>query len=400
MMKTLEEVISGLRKVDSPVRVVCEESADGLAAGYLLGMLLTGLGKKFVVAYEDKKQLKNVLKEKYDWFIFVFNEELNEDARLVRLGVKHGEINAGVLGINGESLSEVVYGFCARIMDFKKHGWVVVANALPGIKGYASSVLKECMGEGMINAVNGLRMFNNAKRELVKEIAYSYDPCLRSVYGDENKARAFLENIKISGLEGGKGIIDLSGEEVERLVSAVLLDMVGIEEGDAFGMIYTANDCDLLWVKLVVEVCLKQNKHGVAYGFLKGSREDVKQAVEMYDEHAMEMIKALKKINGSRIEKNYGCFNLGGEFKYGIYDELVRLVVKRKILKLPLVMIIAYAITNEVLAYGRVDKEHMGRLVEELGESGWVKIDEEGFFNGEIKNEEGLLKKIEGWFSS
>ena len=53
MMKTLEEVISGLRKVDSPVRVVCEESADGLAAGYLLGMLLTGLGKKFVVAYED-----------------------------------------------------------------------------------------------------------------------------------------------------------------------------------------------------------------------------------------------------------------------------------------------------------------------------------------------------------
>ena len=405
MMK-LDDAILEIKNIDKPIRVIAEQSVDGVISCWLLNKLLAKLGKRFVVSFCGKKFLKNSLKEDYSYFILLFSDDLEgNEKKIFRFGLTNGEVNPGSFDgsfdIGGlQYLSEVVYLYCEKFFDFKEYAYILLANYCGCKLGdFGSRILKECAENKSITVHNCVNMFYNPTRELSKCLAYSFDPCLKSIYGDEARARAFLDKLRI---DYDKKIIELDREETGRLVAEVTLDMVGVEEGDLYGEAYITKDgLDVFWIYFVIKTCLVYDKPGLALGFLHKNKRDITKSSELVDGHSSELIKAIKwVIENKASDGDYAAFNIEEEFREEIISELVKLLVKRRVFDTGILMIASYSLANEPVIYGKLPRSLINHFLEGLKSYGTYNFDGSGYFSGKIKDEKEFMEKAEFLFKN
>ncbi len=112
--------------------------------------------------------------------------------------------------------------------------------------GVNRRIVREAVEAGLLEERMGLRIFGGSARPIVRALAYTTDPYLPGITGDEAGALSFLRGIGIEPAPGGqqRTLGDLSKEELKRLASELvkLLLRAGYSAREAervYGATYT-----------------------------------------------------------------------------------------------------------------------------------------------------------------
>jgi RecJ-like exonuclease len=95
--------------------------------------------------------------------------------------------------------------------------------------GINRRIVEEGVEAGLLEERTDIRVFGGSSRPLVKALAYTIDPFLPGITGDEGGAFAFLKDVGIEPTAGGRlrTLSELGREERKRLASALVKLLLG-----------------------------------------------------------------------------------------------------------------------------------------------------------------------------
>ena len=153
------------------------------------------------------------------------------------------EVNPHRVGIDGSrdvSSSGLAYLLSRELLSEKalKLAPLAVVGALGDrqdvgrrfrLIGINRLIVDEAVKYNLLKEGVGLRIMGGARRPLVKALAYTTDPFIPGITGDEGAALAFLSNIGIRASKNGepRTLGDLSREERKKLASELVKHMIG-----------------------------------------------------------------------------------------------------------------------------------------------------------------------------
>ena len=112
--------------------------------------------------------------------------------------------------------------------------------------GINHRIVEEGVEAGLLEERTDIRVFGGSSRPLVKALAYTLDPFLPGITGDESGAFAFLKDLGIEPTAGGRlrTLNELGREERKRLASALVKLLLGagysVREAErVYGATYT-----------------------------------------------------------------------------------------------------------------------------------------------------------------
>ena len=274
------ETILETVKEDDFINVVSHLDADGLSAAGIIGKALFRLDAKFRIRVRhwiDEKLAEEIRSEKPQLTIFtdlgsgyldVLNEKLS-DFKIVILDHHQiiGEqtsrfvhVNPHLHDVDGArdiSGSGVVY-FVAKAMDKENVDLapVAVVGALGDLQdkydqrklgGLNEKIVEDATNAGLLKVEKDLIFFGRETRPIHRTLAYTTNPFIPGISGEEDKSLAFLvsQDIKPKHGEKWRALRDLSEEEKRRLCSALadylLSKGLHCEASNLIGHVYVLN---------------------------------------------------------------------------------------------------------------------------------------------------------------
>lgn len=364
---TLSEI---LESGDPSVLLVSHYDADGLSAASLLEFALRRMGIFNQVKIVDQltpEFLSKVLSLQYDVYVFTdLGSGIREWFRprrdkLVFIIDHHKpvgsfgknkpiEINPIEFGIDGSA--EVSSSVLAYLFSRSLHR--AVDRLLPvsllgalgdrqdvgqrfSLTGINRMVLEEGKRKGMLIEEIGLRLFGAGSRPLVKSLAYTFDPFIPGISGDEAASLNFLKRIGVKPSDDGalRTLASLSPEETRRLVTELVKYMLerGLPVKEAeriFGTRYIISVepkgsplRDAREYSYMLNACGRLGYYGTGIGLCMGRRGAV---LAKALEHGKEYRRILAKV--FRALKS-GWDSYAREFDYLVYVDLGDLVNER-----------------------------------------------------------------------
>lgn len=277
--KAAETILEAVKE-DEFINVVSHLDADGLSAAGIIGKALFRLDAKFRIRVRhwiDEKLAEEIRSEKPQLTIFtdlgsgyldVLNEGLS-DFKIVILDHHQiiGEqtsrfvhVNPHLHGIDGSrdiSGSGVVY-FVAKAMNKENVDLapVAVVGALGDLQdkydqrklgGLNERIVEDATNAGLLKVEKDLIFFGRETRPIHRTLAYTTNPFIPGISGEEDKSLAFLvsQDIKPKHGEKWRALRDLSEEEKRRLCSALaeylLSKGLHCEASNLVGHVYVLN---------------------------------------------------------------------------------------------------------------------------------------------------------------
>ena len=274
------EAILETVKEDGFINVVSHLDADGLSAAGIIGKALFRLDAKFRIRVRhwiDEKLAEDIRSEKPQLTIFadlgsgyldLLNERLS-DFKIVILDHHQiiGEqtsrfvhVNPHLHDIDGArdiSGSGVVY-FVAKAMNKENVDLapVAVVGALGDLQdkydqrklgGLNEKIVEDATNAGLLKVEKDLIFFGRETRPIHRTLAYTTNPFIPGISGEEDKSLAFLvsQDIKPKHGEKWRALRDLSEEEKKRLCSALadylLSKGLHCEASNLIGHVYVLN---------------------------------------------------------------------------------------------------------------------------------------------------------------
>ncbi len=334
--KSSEEFKEVLKGCDR-VRVITHLDADGLSSGFLMIRFLEDIGKDYhltilkqlysdiierigkrddVIVFLDLGSGKlDEIEENFGGNVFVIDHHKPRGN-----GEKLKVINPFLFGVDGDTQitsSGITYLFLKEVYpNIIKDGFAAISGVFGDSQDPKSGINKEILDElvegGVIDVRIGLRVFGRTYKPIHKALAYSFDPFLPGITGNEEEA---LKVIKESGIEYKIGnlyktISDLSIEEEKELISNIIIKAV--EEGkrinpkEILGEIYLVKGrkgilSDCREIATVLNAFGRLGRGWEAILVLLGKVEE-RRAYEVLEEYSKVISNILRKIDEGGIE--------------------------------------------------------------------------------------------------
>jgi len=198
--------------------------------------------------------------------------------------------------------------------------------------GAIGEVLEEAKMLGFVNIVKDLK-FLGSDKPLFKVLAYSLEPFLPTIYGNEAAAIQFLLDLGIDVKNGEewKKLNNLTEEEKIKLADGIIREKLGfVEFSEIFGDIFILlkrpeflNDSREF--STLVNACSRLGNTDIALRLCLGDYSVYSKALENLEEYRKQIAKAISTIeSGKIIEKENAIFILGEK---SISDTLIGTVV-------------------------------------------------------------------------
>ncbi len=191
-----------------------------------------------------------------------------------------------------------------------------------GVKvGMMKEILEEARVSGFLNIVKDLK-FIGSNKPLFKVIAYSLDPVIPSVYGNEAAAMQFLQELGIMIKNGSdwRTLRDLSDEEKAKIADGIIKERLGfIDNSEIFGDVFILTKkpeflSDSREFSLIINACSRLGESELALRLCLGDYSVYLKSLEKLEEYRKQIAKSLFVLeNGKIIEKENGIFILGGK---------------------------------------------------------------------------------------
>lgn len=333
----IEKAVAFFKKFDpeETIRVISHLDADGISACAILINVLNQENKKYsisILPQLNKKKIDEFAEEPYKNFIFT--DLGSGQLKNIKKGLKeknilildHHEpeepvseknimhINPHLNDIDGSkeiSGAGVVYLFAQSLDEkYKELAHIAVIGALGDIQEKGEflplnkSILDTAIEKNNIEVKKGLRLFGTQTKPIHKILEYSTDPIIPGVSGSETRAIQFLEQIGIDPKKGKgwKKIIDLNKEEMNRLITGIVMKRV--KEGDpedVLGNIYILKKekqgtplKDAREFATLLNACGRMDKASFGIGACIGISSDKSRAMKTLSEYKKEIVRAIR----------------------------------------------------------------------------------------------------------
>ena len=350
------------------VHVTSHLDADGLAAAGIIGKALVRLGGTFRLRIErwmDDDVVEEIAEERPALTIFtdlgggyldLLSEKLG-DQRVIILDHHQpvGEASSGVVHVNphlhGIDGSRDVSGagvayLIAKALDESNVdlACIAVVGALGDIQdkyehrslgGVNEEIVKDAVDSGLLRVERDLLFFGRETRPIHKALAYTTNPYIPGISGEEDKSLAFLASVGIAPKRGDKwrALRDLSQDEKRRLSSALSDYLIsrGFPSDVALGLVGTVYTLarEEPWTPLrdareftvLLNATGRMDRAGLGVAICMGDRgKALDEADAMLEEYRRSIAKYLRWLNEKpdRIEELNSIYVVRGG---GFIDE-------------------------------------------------------------------------------
>ncbi len=397
MQTELEIAAQRLRKEASAgkaIRIVTHYDADGLSAGAIAHLALAREG--FAAHTRSVKQLdgQTLSELNSDEAIVIFTDigsgqldAIKEHIKTLAIVLDHHQpkdvrsanilhVNPHVHGIDGAreiSGSGMAYLF-ARSLN--PNNADLAALAIVGavgdlqdsegeLRGLNRNIVQDAVAANVLRADKDLRLFGRQTRPLYKALEYTTEPFIPGLSGSESACVQFLSDLDIP-LKRGESftmLADLSSEERQRLVTALILKMIEQRVpprfaesivGEVFTLLKEEKRTPLRDARefaTLLNACGKNEKAGIGLAIAMGERDALYgKALEMLKEHKGYLLSCYAWIsqNLSRIksEEHFYYMHAGSEINENVIGTLVGMVLNARVLN-PAKPIVAFSETQD-----------------------------------------------------
>jgi len=399
--KLVEKAAIEIRKwvnEGSVIRVISHLDADGLSAAGILGLMLYRSEASFkirITRWMNEEVLTELAEESDSPIIFAdsgsgYLDLIGEHLKSVPVIVlDHHEIcgtptgnivhvNPHLCGIDGAkdlSGAGAAY-FAAKAFDEENMdlSHLAIVGALGDMQdsyegrslgGLNTLIVEDAVKSGVVEVERDLLFYGRETRPIHKALAYTTNPFIPGLSGEEDKCLALLAEVGIEIKKGGRwrALRDLSEEEKKKLFSAIVNHVASMGLADVamklIGAVYTLVK-EEPWTPLrdgreyasLLNACGRMDKAGLGVAICMGDRgKALKEAQETLEEYRRVITSSLEMIMeepGMLEEKRYIYVVHGGE---KLDDKLVSTVSSILSGNLPKSKaLIAYALTEDGIA--------------------------------------------------
>jgi RecJ-like exonuclease len=326
-----ETADSFLEKVKGQsVEVVSHFDSDGVTSAAIMVQTLKRLDQKFslrIIKSLTKEFVYSLDKEKTVIFLDLASGNLKSigEARLKKVFIiDHHEVNPEDIPDNVEivnpeicekqkiSSSGLTYLFCKKIDERNKE------FAKLAVIGMIGDMLDKEMGglnygileEGDIQKRRGLLIYPST-RPINKVLEFSSSPIIPGVTGDPLRV---IELLREAGLkpENGryKNLVDLTEEEMENLVTSIILRNPKKKHKDLIGDLFLVKMFgkleDAREISAKINACSRAGKPEVALGFCLENAEAKKKAESIHTKYRQQLISGIKYAQSEEKIKGKG----------------------------------------------------------------------------------------------
>jgi len=353
----VQEAVSRFRdtlKKEGMIRVVTHIDTDGLSSAAILISALKKLDQQFWVA--SVKQLEDTHIEQFyeegrkkKWKAIFFLDlgsnklaEISKMSEFAKVAIlDHHQIEEKfILGdalqniqnenfifvnplIEGEeqntSASSVVYQFVKELDPTNEDLAQLAVLGMIGdvLDKNISKVNKDVIDDAKLHGTQvkkGLNVFSTT-RALHKALEFGSSIFIPGVTGSSNGALAFLRDLDIEVKDKNRGgyrtLLDLSKEELSRLITGIMLRRTSRDEEiigniyllKMFGRLYDARE-----LSAMVNACGRLGSAGVALAFLMNSDVAKEKTELIYNEYKHHLVSGLNFVNCTKKIESEGYF--------------------------------------------------------------------------------------------
>jgi RecJ-like exonuclease len=360
-------------KKEGIIKVITHLDTDGLSSAAILVKALRRLDQQFSVRtlrqLEDKviENLFAEVKKQKCKAVFFLDLGSNKVEKILALAnfcqviiLDHHDINnrdfldcikdnANILLVNPElenmdgkiSASSVVYNFI-RALDDNKDLIQLSQLAILGMIGdmvdkeiskVNKNILEDAKATGM-QIKKGLVVFSST-RPIHKSLELNSSIFIPGVSGSQNGALSFLRDIDIPIRtdKGYRTLLDLSEQEMSRLLTAVILArMESSKNQDVVGSIYLLKFngyvLDAREISTMINACGRLGYPSLALSFLLGSKRAKEKIEFVYSKYRHHLLDGLNYVNAiNKIQgKNYAIINAQDKIKDTIIGTVISIL--------------------------------------------------------------------------
>ncbi len=394
------------------ILIVSHFDTDGITSAAIFGRTLKKLDKKFsfkIVKKLDKETIEELPKERTIVFLDLGSSNIRDIAELKNpvFIIDHHEINLAGIEIpenlkiinphmveNGEEMSGSSLTYLVSRELTKKDA----ASADLAIVGMVGDIMDKKIGiltntilkDADITIKRGLLLYPST-RPLNKALEYCSNPYIPGVTGNPAGALEILRESSIEFTKKGyKSLIELTNEEMQRLVTAIALRMPDPDRmNDFVGNLYLVKFFNKLEdareLSALINACSRMGDPNTALLFCMGNQNARKHAETIYIKYKQSLIEALNHMNSNpKIEgKQYVIMNARDNIQDTIIGTVASIMSMSALYKEGTVVITMAYDQNKIKVSSRIcgrdkkecDPRNLKQLMDEIteligGESG------------------------------
>ncbi len=317
------------------IEVISHFDTDGITSASILIQALKRLDQKFslkIIKGLNKELINSLDKETIILFLDLASGSLKQigEANLKKVFIiDHHELNHKDIPKNVEivnpqlnqkqeiSSSGLTYLFCKKINEKNKDLAKLAILGMIGdmLEKDIDKLNNKILEDGEIKRKRGLLIYPST-RPLNKVLEFSSNPFIPGVTGNPS---GILDLLREAGLppENGKykNLIDLTEEEMERLVTSIILRNTGKKHKDLIGDLFLVKMFgkleDAREISAKINACSREGKPEISIGFCLEDLNYKKKAESIHTKYKQQLISGIRyaqeqeKIKG----KGYSILN-------------------------------------------------------------------------------------------
>jgi len=319
------------------ILIVSHFDADGITSAAIFARALKKLDKKFsfkIVKSLDKEIIECLPKTKVIVFLDLASGSLEDISKLNNLVfiIDHHEIslqselpeNIRIINPHLYPDKEEMSGSCLAYLICREISKKDAESANLAIIGMVGDIMEKKVGP-LVSTIlkdadliikKGILLYPST-RPLNKALEYCSNPYIPGVTGDAMGALGVLREANIEFTKKGyKSLMELSDEEMQRLVTAIALKLPDHDKmsefiGNLFLVKFFNRLEDARELSALINACSRMDEANTAILFCMGNETARKHAETIYIRYKQSLIDALKHVNSNpKIEgKRYVIIN-------------------------------------------------------------------------------------------
>ncbi|MFW6283320.1 MAG: DHHA1 domain-containing protein [Minisyncoccales bacterium] len=343
---TIESEISRIAKKflektqNKHINIISHFDTDGISSATIMLQTLKKLDRSFdvkIVKTLEKETIKSIPKENVALFLdlgsgsldYIKNSEI-EEVYIIDHHEIVQEIPESVEIINPElhkkqkiSGSGLTYLFCKELDEETKDFAKLAVLGMIGdtLEREIDNLNHDILNDGEIQRKRGLLIYPST-RPINRTLEYCSNPFIPGVTGDTKGVLELLREAEINPINGRyKTLIELDDEEMERLVTAIMLRNPKTKNKDIIGDIFLIKIFNRLEdareLSAMINACSRMDNPNTAIQFCMEITEAKKKAESIHAKYKQHLVSGLRHASETQKTqgKGYVIMNAGKNIK-------------------------------------------------------------------------------------
>ncbi len=333
---TIEKVMNSFldHSKNQSIQVISHFDTDGISSAAIMIKALQRLDLKFslqIIKGLNKNIINSLDKNKITLFLDLASGSLKEieESQIKKVYIiDHHEINVEDLPENVEiinpeltqkqkiSSSGLTYLFCKKIDEKNKDSAKIAVLGMIGdmLEKEIDELNNQILEDGEIQRIRGLLIYPST-RPINKVLEYSSNPFIPGVTGNPLGVMELLREAGLTPVGGRyQNLIDLTPDEMERLVTSIVLRNPKKKHKDLVGNLFLIKMFgkleDARELSAKINACSRVGSSYVALSFCLENQQYKKRAESIHTKYKQQLLSGIKYAQENKIEnKGYVLLN-------------------------------------------------------------------------------------------